>query len=305
MPRKLLNRDDLLAVPAVPPSHRVSYGPHDDQVVDVYLPDSKGPAGAGPYPVVLLLHGGCWRASVGRTYFGQFARALGEHGFAAWNVEYRRIGAGGGWPATFLDVAAAADLLAASADTYGLDLERVVAVGHSAGGHLASWLAARPHLPEGAPGADPEPLRLRGVLSLAGMPDLAEAHARGICMGAVAELLGDEPTVVPEILALASPAELPPTDAPQVHLVGALDTVVPPAYVEASVTRMQSRGQSARLQVLPESGHMEPVIAAAPPWADVLGAITALAAGRMSATRATEPSPATPRPDRPEKGTSS
>lgn len=277
----LLTREDLLAIPAEPPDNSVRYGSHDDQLIDVHLPpESRGP---GPFPVALLLHGGCWRDTVDRTYFGQFARRLGEHGIAACNVEYRRLGTGGGWPTTFEDAAVAADALQRRGADLGLDLDRVVAVGHSAGAHLALWLAARRHLPAEAPGSADAPLPVRGVVALAGIPDLAAAHAEGICGGAVASLLGGEPESRRRELAWASPAELPPTSAPHVHLVGELDTVVPPAYLERCVAAMRRRGQAARLQVLAGAGHMEPVVADAAPWAAVLAAIQNLLDGTMSA----------------------
>ena len=120
----LLTVDDLLALPSVPPDVSLAYGPHAEQFGHLYLP-----AGAGPHPVVVLLHGGCWRARVNLTYMGGFARALTEDGVAVWNLEYRRLDLGGGWPHTFLDVAKGADYLKAVADEYALDLARVLTVG--------------------------------------------------------------------------------------------------------------------------------------------------------------------------------
>lgn len=265
----LLTRDDLLAMEPVPATERLRYGEHDDQWIDVYRPQASD----GPAPAAILLHGGCWRDTVAATYFGAMARALSEHGIVACNVEYRRLGSGGGWPATCLDVATAVDLLFERAEPLGVDPDRVALVGHSAGGHLALWSAARHHLPENAPGARPAALPLRGVLALAGMPDLAAAHERGICQDAVAEFLGDQPGEVPETLALASPAELPPTDAPHLHLVGDLDHVVPGDYVSASASRMRAAGQDSRVILVPGSGHMEPALPSTGPWPEVLGAL--------------------------------
>lgn len=286
----LLTRDDLLAIAPEPPDHTVRYGSHDDQVIDIYLPTER--SGSDPFPVALLIHGGCWRSKVDRTYFGQFARRLGEHGIASCNMGYRRLGSGGGWPMTFEDVSAAADALRpGAAELEGelerdfepglLDLDRVVAVGHSAGGHLALWLAARQFLPPDAPGAAEAPLALRGVVAIAGIPDLAAALDDGICGDAVSSLLGGDLDTRRRELAWASPTELPPTPAPHVHLVGERDAVVPPAYVERTVEAMQRRGQTTRLQILPGAGHMEPVVADAAPWATVLAAIQKLLNGTL------------------------
>ena len=136
------------------PAHRRvhAYGPGPAQVGELWVPD-----GAGPHPVAVLLHGGFWRASYDHTLMEPLAADLVGQGWAAWNVEYRRVGmTGGGWPGTFDDVAAAVDLLARlGREAPGLDLGRVVPIGHSAGGHLALWCAARAGLPARAPGADP------------------------------------------------------------------------------------------------------------------------------------------------------
>ena len=265
----LMTRDDLLAMEPVPASERIRYGDLEDQWIDIYRPV----AGREPAPTAILLHGGCWRDTVPATYFGAMARALSEHGITACNVEYRRLASGGGWPTTCVDVATAVDLLLDRADSLGVDAERVALVGHSAGGHLALWSAARHHLPSDAPGARRTPLPLTGVLALAAMPDLTAAHARGICQDAVSAFLGNAPEDVPEALALASPAELPPTEAPHLHLVGELDHVVPFGYVRAAATRMRAAGQDTRVVLLPGSGHMEPAVPGTGPWAEVLGAL--------------------------------
>lgn len=256
----------------------MSYGEHEDQVIDIYLPAAGAADSSEPWPTVLLLHGGCWRSAVDRTYFGPFARALADHGIAACNAEYRRLGRGGGFPYTFEDASAAADEVAGLTGDpeLGLDPDRIIAVGHSAGGHLALWLAAREHLPAGAPGASGRPLRLGGVLALAGIPDLGAAHDQGICNGAIADLLGEDPSDSGERLGWCSPAELPPTATPQLHLVGEFDAAVPAEYVQRCVDQLRSRGHDARSKILPGSGHMEPVIVGAPPWADVLASIESL-----------------------------
>ncbi|MDQ3460744.1 MAG: alpha/beta hydrolase [Deinococcota bacterium] len=217
-------------------------------------------------PVVMLLHGGCWRERVSLDYFGQAAQRLTGAGSAVWNVEYRRLGGGGGWPATLLDVAAATEALRALAPEYGLDLARLLAVGHSAGSQLALWLAGRQRLPQSSPLYRPDPLLLRGVVSLAGIPDLAEAAARGLCQGAPQELLGGGPGERPERYAQASPAALLPLGCPQVFIHGEEDDIVPLDYVQAYVRAAQARGEAARLETLPATGHFEPVVVGTPAW---------------------------------------
>ncbi len=135
---------DILTRPAPPVDHRLSYGTDEFQFGDLRLPK-----GAGPHPVAIVIHGGCWMSEYGLSYMGHLSAALTEAGVATWCVEYRRVGnQGGGWPGTFEDVARAADHLRKIAKTYPLDLNQVIAVGHSAGGHLALWLAARKLLPK-------------------------------------------------------------------------------------------------------------------------------------------------------------
>jgi acetyl esterase/lipase len=212
------------AAPGTAPVQRLDYGTDRSQFGELTLP-----AGDGPVPVVVVVHGGFWRSGYGLELGRPLAADLADLGLAAWNVEYRRVGNGGGWTATFDDVAAAVDLLAgAGQDAAGgrLDLARVVAVGHSAGGHLAAWLAARPGLPAGAPGAGPA-VALRGAVSQAGVLDLVDAAQRRVGGGAVPDLLGGTPAEVPDRYALASPVARAPIGVPVVCVHGDEDANVP------------------------------------------------------------------------------
>jgi acetyl esterase/lipase len=157
------------------------------------------------------------------------ARDLVGRGIAAWNVEYRRVGnSGGGWPGTFLDVARAVDVLRDLAPIYNLDLQRIVSVGHSAGGHLALWLAARARIPlSSAISRQQEPLTLAGAISLAGVVDLTQAYHLHLSNDAVVELLGATPDTLPGRYAEASPAALLPLGLPQVLIHGTHDEHVP------------------------------------------------------------------------------
>ena len=239
---------------------RLAYGPGAFQFGDLRLP-----AGPGPHPTVVLIHGGYWRARYGLKLMTGLAKDLAARGYAAWNIEYQRVGnPGGGWPGTFLDVAQATDYLREIAPTYALDLKRVVPIGHSAGGHLALWLAGRPRIPAGDPlagsslkgvlhpcggksvpvgarvvgsggeglygtlsGGQVCPLVPTGAISLAGVVDLALAWQLHLSMDAVVELLGGTPDEVPERYAATSPAALLPMGVPQVLFHGTADVHVP------------------------------------------------------------------------------
>jgi acetyl esterase/lipase len=138
-----LNSDEQPAnTPASTKPLRLAYGPDPLQFSDLYLPNTPG-----PHPTVILIHGSYWRAPYSLDLMNGLAKDLAKHGVATWNIEYRRVGnPGGGWPGTLQDVALAADYLSKLALTYALDLQHVIPIGHSAGGHLAFWLAARPRI---------------------------------------------------------------------------------------------------------------------------------------------------------------
>ena len=203
---------DLLA-----PRQRHRYGPHRSQRADLYLPRR-----AGPHPVMVLIHGGSWQVRYGKIVMRGLAGDLMRRGWAVWNIEYRRVGGGGGWPITFEDVAAAIDHLA-TIDA-PVDLERVSILGHSAGGHLALWAAGRTKLPSGAPGT-PSPIPVRRVISQAGVCDLAEGYRR-VPEGAVKSLMGGGPEQLPERYAIADPMAHVPLGIPVLLVHGAQDETV-------------------------------------------------------------------------------
>ena len=215
---------DLLALPQPPPDETIAYGAAPQQFAELHVPE-----GPGPRPVVVVVHGGCWQAPWGLDHIRSFCSALTAEGLATWSLEYRRLGdPGGGWPGTFEDVARGADHLREVARSRPLDVDRVVAVGHSAGGHLALWLAARHRLPSDSALGSEAPLRLRGVVSLAGVPDLRQGSESQVCGDAIPRLLGDPPAAFEERLKVGSPAELLPLGRPQRLVCGALDRIVPP-----------------------------------------------------------------------------
>lgn len=197
-----------------------SYGPHRSQLADLHLPRTDG-----PHPLMVVIHGGSWRARYGRIVMRALVGDLVRRGWAAWNIEYRRLGDGGGWPATFEDVAAAVDrVLEMDAP---VDLEHVCFMGHSAGGHLALWAAGRDRLPQGAPGfaAAGAPLLPGRVIAQAGVCDLAGAYRRWDG-GAAAALMGGGPEEVAERYDVGDPVRLVPLSMPALLVHGTADRTV-------------------------------------------------------------------------------
>jgi acetyl esterase/lipase len=194
-----------------------AYGPHRSQRADLYLP-----SGRGPHPVVVTLHGGSWQRRYGRIVMRALVGDLVRRGWAVWNIEYRRLGEGGGWPATFADAAAAIDRLEGLDER--LDLERVSVLGHSAGGQLALWAASRGRLPAGAPGAGPA-IEPRQAIAQAGVCDLAGAYRRWRG-GAVRALMGGSPEEFPDRYALGDPLALAPARGAVLLVHGIEDEVV-------------------------------------------------------------------------------
>jgi acetyl esterase/lipase len=279
-PPQFLTPADIDALPSKPADARIAYGDDQRQFAELRLPPSAAKI-ATPFPVAIVLHGGCWVskfATLRNT--AALADALRDAGIATWNVEYRAADSpGGGWPGTFLDVARAADHLRAIAAPYQLDLARAAAIGHSAGGHLALWLAARHRLAPSSPLHVPDPLPLRGVVSLAGIPDLAafREHGKTPCEGdVVAQLMGGGPAEVPERYREGSPIELLPLGVPQFLVAGAEDATVPPRFAESHVAAARRAGDDAHLLLIPRCAHHEYNAPAATPWPHILSALATL-----------------------------
>lgn len=255
---------------------RISYGPDALQFGELRMP-----SGSGPHPVAIVVHGGCWLAkfpgmderAVSMEYMRPLAAALTAAGIATWNVEYRRLGnAGGGWPGTFQDVARGADYVRTLANDRPLDLTRVIAIGHSAGGHFAMWLAARSKL---APASDvytEDPLRLRGVVDLDGPTDLKATIAvqQPICQSPViTDLLGGSPEQRPTRYHDGSPIELLPLGVGQEVFSGRMFASQAAPY-EAATKRS---GDALHSTVLPEAGHFVFVDPQSQVWPQVLTAV--------------------------------
>lgn len=262
----------ILDAPPPPADVRLPYntGPH--HFGDLRLPD-----GPGPHPVVIGIHGGFWRARYDLGYYGHLCAALTARGVATWNIEYRRVGQpGGGWPGTLEDVALATDYLRELAPIHNLDLDRVVTLGHSAGGHLALWLAARPHIPTGSPLHNATPLLLRGAVSLAGVCDLLRGWELNLGSGAVADFVGGSPDKLPERYASASPAALLPLGVQQVLMHGSNDDSVPLTLSEGYQAAAAAQGDDVRLITLAGIGHFEPVDPHSNVWPQVQDAVLEL-----------------------------
>ncbi|MGI9657417.1 MAG: alpha/beta fold hydrolase [Gaiellaceae bacterium] len=250
---------------------RVSYGSAPEQFGDLYLPDRFGDD-SSRLPVVVLVHGGFWRASFMLDLMAPLADDLVGRGYGVWNIEYRRVGQpGGGYPGTFEDVAAAVDRLAALAEERRLDLDRVAIVGHSAGGHLALWVGQRERLPPGAPGSAPT-VGVSLAIGQAPVPDLVAAHEQGVGGTAVSDLMGGTPAMRPAEYATASPAALLPVGAAQVLVHGAIDTIVP---VSLSSDYVQLAGsEQVSLLSFPGTDHFDVIDPTQESWAavvDILG----------------------------------
>jgi acetyl esterase/lipase len=207
--------------------------------------------------------------------------ALRKAGIAAWNVEYRRVdNDGGGWPGTYRDIGAAIDYLRTIAHEYPVDLQRVVVIGHSAGGHLALWAAGRDRIPADSALYMKNPLALRGVVNLAGpgrLQSLSAEHLQKICGSVpVTQLLGGEVDRVPEHLRQGSPAEMLPLRVPQILITGSLDWLIPPALGEEYVALAKKAGDDARMTVIEGAGHFEVIAPTTPAWPTVEQAVRSL-----------------------------
>jgi acetyl esterase/lipase len=212
------------------------YGPDPAQVGELWLPAVTSAA------TVVIVHGGFWRSRYGLSLGRPLAADLVRRGYAVWNLEYRRVGAGGGWPTTFEDVAAGIDLLA----KLPVDATRIAAIGHSAGGHLAAWAAGRAGLPSGAPGAQPLVV-VTAVISQAGVLALADCAREGVGGTAALDLMGGRAQDLPERFRLADPMAAVPVEAAVLCLHSRADNEVPFAYSERYVAAAARAGGRARL----------------------------------------------------------
>jgi len=274
--------DDLLKEQVVAADQRLSYGADPLQFGELRLPSGKG-----PFPVVVLVHGGCWadhlqgldpRATT-MDLLRPLAAALTGAGFATWNVEYRRNGnPGGGWPGTFQDLSSATDFLRTIAAKYQLDLQRVVAVGHSSGGQLALWLAARGKIAASSAIYTKNPLPLKGAVDIDGPPELANIQPleEKFCgLPAITQFLGGTPSEQPARYHDATIASYLPTGVPHVLIGGALLGAVQP-QIDAYAAAAKAAGENFRVIKLEGSNHFAMLSPHSPYWPIVRDTISSL-----------------------------
>lgn len=260
---------DILELPPPPADVRITYGDAPSQFGELRLP-----AGPGPHPLAIGIHGGFWRARYGLSHYGHVAAALTAMGFASWSIEYRRIGEeGGGWPGTLLDVGAAADFARELAQRYPLDLARTITVGHSAGGHLALWLAGRARIDPASELWQADPLPIALAVPLAGVADLRASWGLALSDQVTGEFLGGSPDAVPERYAAASPRELLPLGVRQLVVHGHDDDSVPFAIGQSYALAAQAAGDMVELLELPDTDHFAVIDPRTPQWATIASAI--------------------------------
>jgi acetyl esterase/lipase len=280
---RLMNPRSVMSLPAAAPGETISYGEAPSQKVELFLPAPNAEAPDALRPVVVLIHGGCWQASVaGIDLVRPAAGAFLEKGFAVWSITYRRIDEeGGGYPGTFQDVGAAIDALRDQAEAKKLDLNRVVLWGHSAGGHLALWAAGRHKLPADSPLRTEKPLKPRGVVSVGGFGSLEqwETEIRTICGADTVPKLAPPTTAdgaarsADQRFADTSPDRLLPTGVPAVMLHGVFDYVAFPAMGLDHAQDGRKAGDRVDIQVAPVAGPFEVIAPGTAAFAQGLAAV--------------------------------
>jgi 3-dehydroquinate dehydratase type II len=246
------------------------YGSAEDQVGDLRLP-----AGPGPHPVAVLLHGGFWRDHWTRDSLDAAAVDLAERGWATWNLEYHRVGSGGGWPLTLEDIDAGIDHLAGVAAEHSLDLDNVVTIGHSAGGQLALWAAKRPHLIDLLP-EKPTRVPVRHVIALAPVSDLIAGYRDGIGAGAVEEFIRRTPKDGGDRYEMASPAQMLPFGVGQTLIHGTADEAVPVGMSRSYAQAATAAGDTAVYHELDHVDHMSLIDTSHDAWQLVVQALAAI-----------------------------
>ena len=246
---------------------RIAYGEDENQFGILGLPDADG-----PIPVVIAVHGGFWRAEYDHTYMEALCRSLNAAGVATWSLEYRRVGnAGGGWPGTFQDVAAGADFLRRIISDYPLDLSQAYVLGHSAGGHLALWLAGRKRVSGKSELHDPDPLPIAGVVAISPICDLKKAADQdlGEVPGIVKTFMGASPGLERDRFDDASPAALIPMGVKQRLYHGSEDPHIPIEMTQRYVEDAGDVGDPINMTVLMGAGHFDGVEVDTKEWAEI------------------------------------
>ena len=265
----MIDSTEILNLPPPRANHRIQYGEGEFHFGDLRLPETRE-----PIPLVVVIHGGYWRARYGLEHSGHMCASITALGYATWNLEYRRLGnVGGGFPGTFLDVAAGMNYARELARLYPIDLARVVVVGHSAGGQLALWLAGADKIPHNDELPVPDIHPIRGVVSLAGVLDLRRAWEMGLSNRVTDEFMGGGPKEYPGRYAAASPYERLPLNRRQILLHGTSDVNVPFEIGESYFQRARAAGDDVSFIPLPGIGHFELIDPRSTVWPEVENAI--------------------------------
>ncbi|MEO7363438.1 MAG: alpha/beta hydrolase [Gemmatimonadaceae bacterium] len=256
-PAPRLKASDIDTITLHRPAQRFAYGTDSLQFGELRLPE-----GRGPFPVAILIHGGCYLSKYATVRnSAALADALASAGVATWNVEYRRYDhPGGGWPGTFADVAAGADYLRILSKQQPLDLGRVIVMGHSAGGQLALWLGAQAKHPTASPLFREAPIKVIGVVALGPITDMREYQTRELksCGNpAIESVLGGLPDAVPDRVRMVSPIELLPLRVPTVLVAGEQDGIAPTSALNAYASAARLKGDRVQIFASPNEGHFD------------------------------------------------
>jgi len=267
-----LTLNDYIALRGPKPTEHIAYGPAPQQYVEWFEP-----AGSAPFPVVVLIHGGCFLNQYeGMPQMRGMAGALAARGVAVWSIEYRGLDSpGGGYPGSFLDIRSALDLIQAQATARHLDTDRLAVVGHSAGGVLGLWAAGRARLPTSSPLYEPDPLKIHKVVALGASGDLRSLGElwRTRCEIDIAKLTGSPTDARTDVYADTSPIELTPNGSETLFINGDHDTILTPRESADYAAHVRERGDGAETLVLPVASHFDEVAITSPSWRLVESAI--------------------------------
>jgi len=252
---------------------RIRYGDDPSQFAELRFPNGKG-----PFPLLFVVHGGFWQSQYGLSHIGHLCAAFTSKGIITCNLEYRRIGnPGGGWPGTFQDIGLATrHILQEMSNDSRFDHIRTAIIGHSAGGHLALWLAGSHRIRKGSPLHSEQKQTITRTISLAGVSDLRQAWKTKLGHGTVTRLMGGTPDEHPDRYNAGSPIDLLPTGARQILVHGADDDTVPVSQSDAFVQRAEKLGDRPTLVKLDGIGHYELIDPESEAWPSVAREVLSL-----------------------------